>query len=98
MSISMGAPQILGSNFARLGFSSVHDMFDAFNDPDNGDKRQVIGFFKFIETDPRNRGIPALRNQDYTAFAEMYNGAGQAKIYGSLIADRVRVFKQLRAS
>jgi hypothetical protein len=96
MSISMGAPQILGSNYARLGFDDVHQMFDAFNHPAYGEKNQIIGLFKFIESDPRNRGITALRNKDFEAFAAMYNGTGQAATYGRLIADRVRTFKQLR--
>jgi hypothetical protein len=95
LSISMGAPQILGSNHRRIGYTSQEAMFQAFSDPDKGERNGVIGFFKFIANDYRNRGIPALRNEDYVAFAEMYNGSGQAHTYGNLIAERVRILRAL---
>jgi hypothetical protein len=97
-SISMGAPQILGSNFKRVGYDSPESMYAAFGNKDEGARQQVIALFKFIENDPYNRGIPALRNEDYTAFAEMYNGSGQAQTYGNLITERVRLLRVLLAA
>jgi hypothetical protein len=97
LSISMGAPQILGSNHRRIGYGSPEAMFAAFSDASAGERNGIVAFFKFIENDPRNRGIPALRNEDYVAFAEMYNGSGQAETYGSLIAERVRILRALLA-
>lgn len=97
-SVSMGAPQILGSNYKRVGKINVLEMFDDFSNVAHGERNQITGMFKFIETDHHNRGIPALRNEDYIAFAEMYNGTGQAETYGALIAEHVRVFHELRGA
>jgi hypothetical protein len=49
MSISMGAPQIMGFNFGLIGFASVQDMFKAFT---QGERDQVIGFFDLYNTSP----------------------------------------------
>lgn len=95
-SISMGAPQIPGSSFSQVGYEDEHEMFAAFNDYRNGVRNQVVGMFKFIENDHLNRGIPALRNQDFLAFAEMYNGPSQAEPYAGWISDRLAVLKRLR--
>ncbi|MBI3159775.1 MAG: DUF3380 domain-containing protein [Chloroflexi bacterium] len=95
MSISMGAPQILGSNFKRVGFKTVNEMFKAFNDRENGERWQLVAMFKFIENDPYNRGLLSLRNEDYVAFATMYNGAGQAQTYANLIGERTLVLRRL---
>ncbi len=97
MSISMGAPQILGSNFKRVGYAHVNDMFAAFNDREHGARHQLLAMFKFIENDPYNRGLPALRNEDFVAFATMYNGAGQAQTYGNMIGERTVVLRRLLA-
>lgn len=98
MAISMGAPQILGSNFKRVGYINVNEMFKAFNDREHGARHQLLAMFKFIENDPFNRGLPALRNEDYVAFATMYNGAGQAQTYATLIGERVVVLRRLLAA
>ena len=98
LSVSIGAPQILGSNFQRCGYDSVQSMWDDFADSLNGERYQAIALFKFIETDSLNRGIPALQQGDYSAFAEMYNGSGNAASYGKQIADRVEAFKKLRGA
>jgi hypothetical protein len=97
MAISMGAPQILGSNFKRVGFATVNEMFKAFNDRENGESWQLIAMFKFIENDPYNRGLPALRNEDFVAFATMYNGSGQAQTYANLIGERTLILRRLLA-
>lgn len=97
MSISMGLAQVLGSNFKRAGYATVNEMFKALNDKDTGERAQLLSMLKFIETDPYNRGLISLRNQDFTAFATMYNGAGRAEYYGNLISERWQALKRMLA-
>lgn len=88
-SISMGLPQVMGFNFQSVGYPHADAMFDAFA---SGEARQIFGFFDFV----RNRsGLSPLRARDFTAFAEIYNGLGQAPVYGAVIRERVDLFAQL---
>jgi hypothetical protein len=94
LSISMGGPQILGSNFADAGFESVDQMFDAFT---AGEKRQVIAFFDFLQGhDTHPPKILALQQRDFTRFAELYNGPGNAAEYGSRLSLAFDAFQRLR--
>jgi hypothetical protein len=78
-SISMGAAQIMGFNFAVVGYRSASEMFKDFQ---RGEENQIRGFFRFIEA----KGlVDAVRNGNYLAFAEGYNGAGQAPLYRDII-------------
>jgi hypothetical protein len=91
-SISMGLVQILGSNFAACGYTSVEAMFNSFGaDPRN----QLIGFFNFIAHDPVK--VTAMQQKDYAAFATRYNGGGQVELYSGLIRDYVDAFNSLIA-
>lgn len=85
-SISMGAPQIMGFHYQRLGYSTVQDMFDAFS---QDIRYQLMGFFEFL--DPRMIG--ALQNLDFNRFASAYNGTGQMDKYGGWIKDNYEAFK-----
>ncbi|MCG6935323.1 MAG: N-acetylmuramidase domain-containing protein [Proteobacteria bacterium] len=86
LSISMGAPQIMGFHYQRLGYSSVQDMFDAFS---RDIRFQIMGFFEFL--DPRM--VKALQDLDFSRFAASYNGTGQEKKYGGWIQDNYDAFK-----
>jgi len=90
MSISMGGPQIMGFNYASLGYASVQAMFDAFAE---SERAQVLGLFDFIQgrslESPR---IAALRALDFEGFARYYNGSGQAQTYGNLIQTYYEAF------
>lgn len=92
LSISMGAPQILGSNYPTIGYESVEQMFDAFAESAHA---QLLGFFDFIKASPQR--VTALQRRDYRAFAEGYNGPGQADHYGPLIEQQVQAFDELLA-
>lgn len=84
MSISMGLPQVMGFNFARLGFGSVDEMFDAFAAPASGERAQVTGMFDFIKGPKTTSAmVDALRGRDWAGFAKGYNGSGQAAAYGA---------------
>jgi len=93
-SISMGGPQIMGFNYAGLGFESVQQMFDAFS---ASEREHVIGFFNFVQgPGTESRRIIALQAKDFETFASMYNGPGQASKYGSIIRSLHDVFHKLK--
>lgn len=73
MSISMGAGQVMGAHWKRLGYASVEAMWqDAQTAP--GQIRQMC---KFVATDARlKKAINAL---DYKTIALLYNGKGYRK-------------------
>lgn len=93
MSISMGAPQIMGFNFSLIGFASVQDMFNAFT---AGEREHIISFFDFVQYVSPN-AVKALQARDFKTFATYYNGSGQAVMYGNLIKTSYDAFNQLRA-
>jgi len=96
LSISMGSPQILGSNHAAAGFGSVHEMFDAFS---SSERRQIEAFFDFLQkSEAQPRMVPALRQKDFRRFAELYNGPGNAAAYGEKIKQMYDTFERLRAA
>jgi hypothetical protein len=88
--ISMGAPQIMGFNHEDIGYSTVQAMFQAFqSDP----RSQIQGFFDFV----RAKGaVEAMRDQNFFEFAKLYNGAGQAADYETIIRNRLALFQSLR--
>jgi hypothetical protein len=94
LSISMGGPQILGSNHAEAGFESVGEMFDAFS---SGEKRQIVAFFDFLQgTGTHPPKILALQKLDFIRFAELYNGPGNAAEYGARLSGTYDAFQRLR--
>lgn len=95
-SISMGGPQIMGFNYAALGFESVQQMFDAFA---ASERNQIVGFFDFVQgPTPNSRRVIAMQQQDFDTFAAMYNGPGQAAKYGGLIRGTVAAFHRLKGN
>jgi LysM repeat protein len=93
-SISMGLPQVMGFNHALLGYPSARDML-AFMSADV--RFQLLGLFDFVAgTRGDGPAIAALRRGDFDGFATLYNGPGQARFYGELIAAHVRAFRRLK--
>jgi len=72
-SISMGLTQILGSNYALLGYGSAVEMFSAF---DASEDAAIYGFRDFIKSNAQLH--EALRTKDYHLMAYYYNGAAYA--------------------
>jgi hypothetical protein len=69
-------------------------MFDAFG---ANERNQIIGFFDFVQGPSRDsRRVLALQQGDFTTFASMYNGPGQAARYGSLMQGLFDNFKRLK--
>ncbi|MFZ5517668.1 MAG: SH3 domain-containing protein [Candidatus Zhuqueibacterota bacterium] len=90
-SISMGSPQIMGANFGTLGYSTVFQMFDDFQ---NDIRNQIIGLFLYIQG---NDLTASLQNQDFIAFARGYNGQTRAEEYGRLLRTYVNKYNALSA-
>ncbi len=92
-SISMGLPQIMGANHKLIGYESALDMFTAFS---KDERAQILGLFDFIQgPETVSRKVIALQNQDFVAFAEQYNGLGQAAMYGGMLRLNYELFRML---
>jgi uncharacterized protein YgiM (DUF1202 family) len=88
ISASYGAPQILGTNYKKIGYDSPEKLLENFSD----DVRfQVFALFDFFSP----QMIKHVQNKDFTSFARYYNGAGQAVRYGNYIKDFYNAFKSL---
>ena len=92
-SISMGAPQVMGFNFRRLGYDSVQSMFYQFSRSANA---QLLAMFDFVRgTSSSSPAIDALKNRDYLTFANIYNGPANAQAYSTIISNNVAAFDRL---
>ena len=89
LSISMGAPQIMGFHYARIGYPNVDAMFDGFS---RNIGEHIRGLFGFLDAPMLN----ALQNLDFEDFAGRYNGSGQKQKYGELIRQHYDAFKTLQ--
>jgi len=93
-SISMGLPQVMGFNHQHVGYAHPGHLL-AFMGADV--RYQLIALFDFIRGGQANsRAVTALRSGDYDTFASIYNGPGQARYYGDLIASHVEAHRALR--
>lgn len=80
-SISMGAPQIMGFNHARIGYPSAAAMLKAFE----SEQMQVLAFINFMLSDPAL--ADAARRKDWREVARRYNGAGNVDAYAKFLQD-----------
>lgn len=85
LSISMGLPQILGSNSKIIGYETVQEMFDNFS---KDIRFHIFGLFDFLSP----RMIKYLKNKEFVNFAKYYNGAGQSRRYGKWLQDYYEAF------
>lgn len=88
MSISMGAPQIMGFHFERIHYPDVQAMFHDFN-ADIG--AHIRGLFDFFSPSMVNN----LQQKKFENFAAAYNGSGQKEKYGRWINEHYRAFKRI---
>lgn len=93
LSISMGAPQIMGFNFKRLGYETVQAMFAKFASSAHA---QILGVFDFVKGAGANSpALMALQNGDYLTFASFYNGTANAPVYSERMARYKSIFDRL---
>lgn len=71
LSTSFGLGQIMGFNHLAAGYTEVADMIQAFME---SEYNQLIGMLMFIKANPSM--FNALKNKNWAAFAEKYNGPG----------------------
>ncbi len=88
--ISMGAPQILGINYAIIGYDSAKEMFQYFSEDI---RYHIFGFFDFIKSDVRL--LSAIQKKDFASFAKIYNGSGQVSYYSKAIRTAYLEFKKI---
>lgn len=72
-SASWGMFQVMGENHQRCGFQTVHEFVAAMVD---GEGHHLDAFAAFVKGNARM--WDALINQDWPAFARLYNGTGYA--------------------
>ena len=80
-SCSTGKYQIMGFNFARLGYDSAKQMIDSFA---IAEVNQDWGFVSFMLSDERL--LNAMRTKDLRTFVSIYNGPANVEYYMSLLA------------
>lgn len=88
ISASYGAPQILGSNFKKIGYMNAEDMLFYFG---RDIKYQIFALFDFLNP----QMIQHLQNKNFKDFAGIYNGKGQEERYGDFIRKSYEAFKQI---
>lgn len=77
---SWGAFQLMGFHFKTLGYANPQAM-RADMDTEQG---QLEALVRFVQADARL--VDALKRQDWSAFAGIYNGPGQIDIYAGRMA------------
>lgn len=80
-SASWGMFQIMGYHWKTLGYPSLQAFINAMYRDEGG---QLDAFVRFIEADPRL--LRALKSQDWSTFARIYNGPA-TKGYDTKMAD-----------
>jgi hypothetical protein len=70
---SMGAPQIMGFNAARVGFANAQDMFDVFGE---SAASQYVAMCNYMLSNPTLHA--AINARDWPTIGKLYNGAASA--------------------
>ncbi len=92
-SISMGAPQVMGFNYGRLGYDSVQTMFYTFA---RSTQAQLLALFDFVKgMSLTSQAIQALQKRDFLTFATIYNGSANAPTYADIIRRYSGLYDQL---
>lgn len=80
---SWGLFQIMGFNHAAAGYATVGELVDAMKESEG---KQLLAFCQFIQS---NKALyTALKKQDWTTVAKLYNGAAYKKnSYDSRLAN-----------
>ncbi len=89
ISTSYGAPQILGTNYKKIGYKSPDDLLQHFQ---KDVRFHVLGLFDFFSP----QMIKYIQRKDFTSFAGYYNGSGQAIRYGLYIREFYNAYKSLK--
>lgn len=85
--ISMGSAQILGTNHYAVGFPTVQEMFNAYNDPTTGSFNQLTGFFAYVVAAGL---VDKIKAKDWRSFAQSYNGSGNVDYYANAMQQKYK--------
>lgn len=88
---SFGAGQVMGFNFAMLGFASARDLVARY---DRGERAQITGIFEYIRG---ARLADAVKRGDFKAVARGYNGSGQVDVYASRMEQAAQAYARVTA-
>jgi hypothetical protein len=88
---SFGAGQVMGFNFATVGFASAREMVEQY---DRSERSQITGIFEYIQG-AHLEG--AIRAGDYRAVARGYNGAGQVDAYAARMENAADAYARVTA-
>ena len=82
-SASWGLGQVMGGNFASLGYATVQDMVDDCCEDEDNHLEQMVAFIKANDIDDDLRALAALKRPtapaDCIGIVRVYNGPGYAK-------------------
>lgn len=96
LSISMGAPQIMGFNYRAIGYESVQSMFQRFSASAHA---HILGVFDFVKgPGSTSAALQALQRRDFLTFASIYNGPARASSYKVIIEGYISIFERLIAT
>jgi hypothetical protein len=89
----MGLAEMIGFNFATMGYESAGQMFDAFS---SSERYQIFALFDLIAgPDADTRRLAALQRKDLDAFATLHYGNNQAAKYSSILLGLYQAFQDL---
>jgi hypothetical protein len=86
-STSVGAGQVMGFNYKRLGYTSAEQMYRSFAD----ENMQIIGMFNYVLSSPEL--IQAINDKNWRRIAELYNG-NAVDIYAPRLAKKYAELKE----
>jgi hypothetical protein len=93
LSVGQGLAQMMGFNYASIGYESVGHMFDALS---SSERYQVLAIFDLIAgPSASSRQLEALQDQDLLAFAGLHYGSRRAARVGSRIHRLFQAFQAL---
>lgn len=92
MACSYSGLQIMGTNYADLGYASIDEFVNAM-DTEANPKNWLIAFVRFCE---KNNLKEALQKRDFTTFARKYNGPDFRK--NNYDVELSRIYQRLLAA
>lgn len=93
LSLQMGLAEMMGFNYAILGYHSVDGMFKALA---TNERYQLFALFDFIGGESSDsRRLAALRDDDFETFAALHYGFGHAARYSVGLRQAAEAFRRL---
>jgi hypothetical protein len=96
--MSVGSGQVMGFNFARLGFANATDMVNAFNTSERSQMQGMVSFF--VNDNTGSSAVPtplanAIRARNYNEIARLYNGSNNVATYSPRIRAAAEAYQRV---